>query len=61
MSGWTAEELDRIGAADELRIAVLRPDGSLRPATPIWVVRAGDCARGDAAAARPLTGAGALT
>ena len=42
MSDWTAEELDTIGAADELRIAALRPDGSLRPYTTIWVVRVGD-------------------
>ena len=42
MSDWTAAELDRIGAADELQIAALRPDGSLRPATTIWVVRVGD-------------------
>ncbi len=42
MRDWTAEELDRIGAADELEIAALRPDGSLRPATTIWVVRVGD-------------------
>jgi hypothetical protein len=39
---WTAEELDRIGAADELEIAALRPDGALRPFTTIWVVRVGD-------------------
>ena len=42
MRDWTAEELDRIGAADELEIAALRPDGTLRPATTIWVVRVGD-------------------
>ena len=42
MSDWTAEELDTIGAAGELRIAALRPDGSLRPYTTIWVVRVGD-------------------
>jgi hypothetical protein len=42
MSYWTAEELDRIGAADELEIAALGPDGSLRPFTTIWVVRVGD-------------------
>ena len=42
MSDWTAEELDKISAADELEIASLRPDGSLRPYTTIWVVRVGD-------------------
>jgi hypothetical protein len=42
MSDWAAEELDKIGAADELEIAALRPDGTLRPATTIWVVRVGD-------------------
>jgi hypothetical protein len=41
MSDWTADELDTIGAADELRIAALRADGSLRPYTTIWVVRVG--------------------
>jgi hypothetical protein len=39
---WTAEELDRIGAADELRNAPRRADGTLRRALPIWVVRVGD-------------------
>jgi hypothetical protein len=42
MRNWTAEALDRIGAADELEIAALDPDGTLRPATTIWVVRVGD-------------------
>jgi hypothetical protein len=42
MSGWTDDELDRIGAADELEIASYRPDGSLRRYTTIWVVRVGD-------------------
>jgi hypothetical protein len=42
MTNWTAEELDKIGAADELEIAAQRPDGSLRPYTTIWVVRVGD-------------------
>lgn len=42
MRDWTAEELDQIGAADELEIAAMRPDGTLRPATTIWVVRIGD-------------------
>lgn len=42
MTAWTNEELSRIAAADELRIAALREDGTLRPAVPIWVVRVGD-------------------
>jgi hypothetical protein len=42
MRDWTAEELDKIGAADELEIAALGPDGTLRPFTTIWVVRVGD-------------------
>ena len=42
MRDWTTEELDKIGAAEELQIAALRPDGSLRPYTTIWVIRTGD-------------------
>ncbi|RXZ47680.1 DUF2255 family protein [Agromyces fucosus] len=42
MSTWTAEELDRVGAADELQIASRRADGSLRPFVTIWVARVGD-------------------
>ena len=42
MSGWTAEQLDKIGASDELQIAARGPDGTLRPYTTIWVVRVGD-------------------
>jgi hypothetical protein len=42
MRDWTAEELDQIGSADELEIAALRPDGSVRPFTTIWVIRIGD-------------------
>jgi hypothetical protein len=39
MTTWTSEELDTIGDADELRIAALRPDGTLRNPVTIWVVR----------------------
>ena len=42
MAGWTADELDRIGRADELRVAGMRNDGSLRHSVVIWVVRLGD-------------------
>jgi len=39
---WTPEELEKIGNAEELRLASQRPDGTLRPLVTIWVVRAGD-------------------
>jgi hypothetical protein len=42
VSGWTADDLDRVGRAEELRLASYRPDGTLRPAATIWVVRVGD-------------------
>jgi hypothetical protein len=42
MSTWTSDELSRIGAAEELQLASLRRDGTLRPYVTMWVVRAGD-------------------
>ena len=42
MTTWTSEELNKIGAAEELRIASLRRDGTLRKPVIIWVVRVGD-------------------
>lgn len=42
MSTWTTEELSIIGTAEELQIASLRSDGTLRAYVTIWVVRAGD-------------------
>src|SRR5262245_18592198 len=42
MTTWTSDELAKIGAPDELQIAGLRRDGSLRAPTTIWVVRVGD-------------------
>jgi hypothetical protein len=42
MSGWTSDELERIGREDELGIASRRPDGSLRRYVTIWFVRLGD-------------------
>jgi hypothetical protein len=41
MSAWTSDELTRIGAADELEIASLRSDGTLRRPVTIWAVRHG--------------------
>lgn len=42
MTSWTSEELDKIGNAEELRIATLRRAGTLRKPVIIWVVRLGD-------------------
>ena len=42
MTSWTSEELDKIGNAEELRIATLRREGTLRKPVIIWVVRLGD-------------------
>ena len=42
MTTWTRAELDRIGKAEELQIASLRQDGTLRKPVTIWVVRLGD-------------------
>ena len=42
MSGWTDNELSRIGAAEELEIASRRRDGTLRNPVTIWVVRHSD-------------------
>ena len=39
---WTTDELSEIDAAQELEIAPLRPDGTLRKPVPIWAVRVGD-------------------
>jgi hypothetical protein len=38
---WSPGELAAIAAATELDIASLRPDGTLRPDTTIWVVAVG--------------------
>ena len=42
MTVWTSDELDKIGTAEELQIAALRRDGTLRNPVTIWVVRHGD-------------------
>ena len=42
MSDWTPQELEAVGGADELQIASVRADGSLRPWVTIWTVRSGD-------------------
>jgi hypothetical protein len=39
MTIWTSNELNQIGNAEELQIASLRADGTLRKPVIIWVVR----------------------
>jgi hypothetical protein len=41
-SGWTTDQLDRIGDAQEMRIAGRRRDGSLRKPVIVWMMRVGD-------------------
>ncbi len=42
MTTWTSNELNKIGKAEELDLASLRQDGTLRNPVTIWVVRIGD-------------------
>ena len=42
MTGWTTEDLSRVGEAEEIKLATIRADGSLRPYVTMWVVRAND-------------------
>ena len=42
MTNWTRNDLERIGAADELQLASFKKDGTLRKPVIIWVVRVGD-------------------
>jgi hypothetical protein len=37
MTAWTSDELTKIGTAEELEIAALRRDGTLRKPVTIWV------------------------
>jgi hypothetical protein len=39
---WTRDELTKIGNAEEVRIAAVRRDGTLRKPVTIWVVPHGD-------------------
>jgi hypothetical protein len=42
METWMSDELNKIGKAEELQIASLRRDGTLRKLVTIWVVRVHD-------------------
>jgi len=38
MTNWTSDELDRIGAAEELQLSSMRRDSTLRSPVTMWVV-----------------------
>jgi hypothetical protein len=42
MTGWTSEELTKIGSAEELKLASMRRDDTLRKLVTMWVVRQND-------------------
>jgi hypothetical protein len=42
MSTWTRDELSKIGATEELDLASVRRDATLRKPVTMWVVRHGD-------------------
>lgn len=42
MTAWMNDELKEIEIAEELKIASLRRDGTLRKPVIIWIVRLGD-------------------
>ena len=42
MANWSMQELQKIGAADELVLESARVDGTLRKPVIMWVVRVGD-------------------
>jgi hypothetical protein len=42
VSEWSADELERLGGAEEFAVASRRADGTLSPYVTIWGVRAGN-------------------
>lgn len=42
MTRWTGDQLDKVGKAEEVQIASVRGDGTLRKPVTIWVARHGD-------------------
>ncbi len=42
MTQWTSDQLDKVGKAEELQIASVGRDGTLRKAVTVWVARHGD-------------------
>ena len=42
MTQWTSDQLDKVGRAEEVQIASVRRDGTLRKPVTVWAVRHGD-------------------
>jgi hypothetical protein len=42
MTQWASDQLDKIGNAEEVQIASIRRDGTLRKPVTVWAVRHGD-------------------
>jgi hypothetical protein len=42
MTSWKDDELEKIGNAEELELASVRRDGTLRNPVTMWVIRNGD-------------------
>src|SRR5258705_2620401 len=42
MTGWTEDELAKLGAAEEVQVASARRDGTTRKPVTVWAVRHGD-------------------
>ena len=42
MTNWSSQELEKLGSADEVRIAPRLSDGSFRSSVPIWIVSVDD-------------------
>ena len=42
MTQWTSGQLDKLGRAEEVQIASVRSDGTLRKPVTVWAVRHGD-------------------
>ncbi len=41
MKQWTSDQLDKVGRAEEVQVASVRPDGTLRKPVTVWVARYG--------------------
>jgi hypothetical protein len=42
MSKWTADQLDKVGKAEEVQVASVRRNGAVGKPVTVWVVRHGD-------------------